>query len=380
MNLLLILNTLLFTLLLSCSDQHFSSITHTAHSDSRETQRNTENQNKIESTDIGNGAQEPEEMIGSGRFQLACMPVNADQYSCKVSVNSFVDGEVRDIDWQVNCPVNEIGHANGSSFEVLLTLSPECSDDWELNVALVLANGQSTDLVLNGEAISDASPTAEVLGESTVDTPAPEAGELGDMIPMDNLLRDIDGGIDLSFDLETLDYDCDDKGKGKDKDKEKSREKEVDDCSEYVENYDDKAGRNGVDLLNPSPKLADHDVEIESIKISLVDDFCIVVVNALYSADAHIYLNNNIAKASELPSEYVKDCQKYNLQQNDTATHLTRLQLSFPVGVDPASGGIAQFGDEDEEEKYADDRRLIIRLVDPEKGEALKDIAVFHSP
>ncbi|MFK7827956.1 MAG: hypothetical protein AB8G05_27655 [Oligoflexales bacterium] len=382
MKLLLVLANFLFFFIVACSEQNFSSISKPSRAEAPIIDTN-EDQQKIESTDIGNGFQEPQEPISSDKFFLACLSTEVDRHACKLGVNDFVDGEIKDISWSVSndagkCTLNDLGYPNGTNLSISFTSSQECSE-WKVNVSVTLANEQtgtltfdstekkSPDMAGNNPAegqdsgnANESNPISQNMPETELET----SEEVVEVIPLASLLMDVEGGINGGhFDVDA--YSCEEEASG-------GKGKKGGDCLiEHVHEYDIEADRNGIDLLNPR-------ISSDDIGIDTDEDFCILALNTEYSQEAVIKLNNRIFKASSLPAVWDASCEKYNLEGDNGLPELTAFELSFPVevisipnGIKLSNPGAAQ-GDENR------GGTLLIRIVKANTGELIKELSVYH--
>ena len=162
-----IVQNLFFIFMISCSDHNLSSISQTAQSHPGGSDGTKENQQKIESTDIGNGQQPGEGSIGPGKFNLTCESGAQNRYSCMLAEsNGFMaPTNVKDVQWSVrNCEIEGLGYASGTNLKVVFTTA-DCSE-WTVDVQLTFEDGQTNTLTFNqAEVMAPAAVSAESGGD-----------------------------------------------------------------------------------------------------------------------------------------------------------------------------------------------------------------------
>lgn len=181
-----------------------------------------------------------------------------------------------------------------------------------------------------------------------------------ELIGTESLLHDVEGGIaNGHFDVDA--YSC-------------NGEDGLCFLLKHVHEYDVKAKRNGIDLLNPSLFADDLGFSEKGV------DFCIFVQNAEFSKEAVIRINENIFKATELDGSWSASspCTAFRLDASST-NKLEAFELSFPVDVVDIPNGIMQSEPKTAQADPVDRAgSLIIRYVEASTGDVLKEINVYN--
>ena len=175
-------------------------------------------------------------------------------------------------------------------------------------------------------------------------------------VPVESLLQSFDDGISNGhFDVDA--YSCE------------GTEKSC--LIKHVHEYDKKAKKNGMNLLNPSEYPDELGFKQKGV------DFCLVVLNAEFSQAAVLKINEQFYKVGDLKSTWSAECDSFRLDDG-APNKLDSLELSFPVDVVNMPNGIKK-----SEPKLAqgDANRggsLIIRFVNAGTGAFIKEISVYN--
>ncbi|MFK7827664.1 MAG: hypothetical protein AB8G05_26195 [Oligoflexales bacterium] len=175
-------------------------------------------------------------------------------------------------------------------------------------------------------------------------------------VPAESLLQNVEGGISNGhFDVDA--YSCE----GTDKS-----------CLiKHVHEYDVKAGKNGINLLNPSQFPTELGFSQEGM------DFCLLVLNAEFSQAAVIKINQKTHKVGDMKATWSTGCESFRLDST-ASNNLEALELSFPVDVVNIPNGIKQSEPKLAQEDVNRGGSLIVRYVNPATGAFIKEISIYN--